>query len=993
VLAYPDCLERLEKEYKDLLAYKARKIQGRPLHFALWLCSSFSESPQDRSRAGDPIRVLLKARADLNARASYKKHDATKGDQVIELGVMHIAAGLGCVPALEALLEDLSEPRQLQLLNEFCTIDGKDGCKDYYTPLLDAAFCGKKDAAVWLLEKRANPVLKNIDGWTPLHWLASRGLDCDSDVEAIVIALLKHKASVHAESSNPDDPTGTNLIPLELAVRPGSQYPKHLLYLLAPSYQGVAEPTCYSFIEDLALMSSHSYKAAHVFAQKIDHMLDDVPITKSKAVFDSQRPNAVDCMASLLNMAPEAAAVMMCALMDKPLVESPGRHSIGSRAVLGGFFGNQSMMCAYQPDVKDIKFGKLNLPVKYPEWKHEVAAAGASTGTSQAWHRSLVQVPSDMQSRSHKVSDVETFVLLLPNILDIDIFMALSSARHSNRAIFEAVPVQAAVHCLWANLVGPVFVLTLLYNICDLLVLASWGLTPAGHPWLSVVTESGNGDMAPETRNSSSNIPRFWSVLMAGVLRDSINLLWWYGTLCSKWRKHKFNDSFSATNGKVVHSGLHSLWHPSKILDVSHNTNMPEIVLLAAKAVFVYSVRCQTCEGTMPDQIQAMLAVNFFMQCVKLIYMLRVSAVGGKKILVLMKTLVSGAMREMFLVAFLFFLAFVFTAVMLERQGSVAWLSLSLYRGLLFGDGAGLDNMGFPIEAGPERKSPTQIMQNILAVMAILGTITFIVILNMVIAIYSTEYGQLEKESELLFQRERAKYCCTCLLGLMKLRRSRTSVLVAAWAVFFLLLAGSVVALWIVPDSAMVTASVLLALTQVALQALMMRSDWFASDAQGRDGGEGPAEPHFLWICRRCDDPPKHWEMDKHEDRAGNRELEKLVQQMSEQIRDLSAKVDKVNANTATSAFSPLASPRPTCYNNKLQRPEMQHQLSQSSTGFTGLSNLRSGSPPLKSNSPLWLVDRGVIRQRSHFDNGGYSVASEEPVRPHSDFGGRSGRQ
>lgn len=34
---------------------------------------------------------------------------------------------------------------------------------------------------------------------------------------------------------------------------------------------------------------------------------------------------------------------------------------------------------------------------------------------------------------------------------------------------------------------------------------------------------------------------------------------------------------------------------------------------------------------------------------VKLIYMLRVSAFGGKKILVLLKTLVSGAMREMHL--------------------------------------------------------------------------------------------------------------------------------------------------------------------------------------------------------------------------------------------------------------------------------------------------------------------------------------------------------
>ncbi|CAE7567936.1 unnamed protein product [Symbiodinium natans] len=37
---------------------------------------------------------------------------------------------------------------------------------------------------------------------------------------------------------------------------------------------------------------------------------------------------------------------------------------------------------------------------------------------------------------------------------------------------------------------------------------------------------------------------------------------------------------------------------------------------------------------------------------------------------------------------------------MLDRSVAVGIVSWSLYRGLIFGDGAGLDNMGFAIEGG-----------------------------------------------------------------------------------------------------------------------------------------------------------------------------------------------------------------------------------------------------------------------------------------------------
>lgn len=87
--------------------------------------------------------------------------------------------------------------------------------------------------------------------------------------------------------------------------------------------------------------------------------------------------------------------------------------------------------------------------------------------------------------------------------------------------------------------------------------------------------------------------------------------------------------------------------------------------------------------------------------------------------------------------AFLFFLAFVITAVMLDRKGAMTVISWSLYRGLIFGDGAGLDNMGFAIEGSWQGEASDFIEdQNLdglswlLTVMAILGTVTFIVSLG-----------------------------------------------------------------------------------------------------------------------------------------------------------------------------------------------------------------------------------------------------------------------
>ena len=65
-------------------------------------------------------------------------------------------------------------------------------------------------------------------------------------------------------------------------------------------------------------------------------------------------------------------------------------------------------------------------------------------------------------------------------------------------------------------------------------------------------------------------------------------------------------------------SGLHSLWHPTKIFDLSHNTNTPELILgmcfrtaweprilIILKAVFLLSVQCvRDCDKAMDNMTQ-----------------------------------------------------------------------------------------------------------------------------------------------------------------------------------------------------------------------------------------------------------------------------------------------------------------------------------------------------------------------------------------------------
>ncbi|CAE8599575.1 unnamed protein product, partial [Polarella glacialis] len=564
--------------------------------------------------------------------------------------------------------------------------------------------------------------------------------------------------------------------------------------------------------------------------------------------------NAVDRMANLFHMAPEAAADMLELLMIKPVVADPGRHPIRTRASLWGLFYGRSMRCSYQADA--VKKGSL----RCPEWRFDSTKGDDKHLKDQpelAWHLDLVKIPSETEERREYVDDVDTKAVLLPNILDIDIFMALSCTRQAHSRIFAKMAVQGIIYCLWDQIMIPTVYVRLLSGSIDLFVQASWGLTNVGEP----------GQL--EDTNAPTHAPMFWSIVTAGLCRDIFNLGWWYSAHHQKWKSHysafrKWQEDASADRPP----SLHALWRPQAFWNSS--IVVTELPLHIGKALFIWDLRAQHV-GVMTEAQQALLTAITLLQFFKLVYMLRLTHCG-KKVTTIMSAFFSGAISEMFVVTSLFFGSVCLAFAMLKRKGTATWSGLYLYRGLLFGDGDALDYMGLDPKEGSDGSG-------VRTSLTLAATLLFnVVILNLTVAVYSSEYDRLEREAELHFQRERAKYCCELLLGVQKLRlRSDGS---DRWKLTLLkalaLLAGlsglalhsdrighhpSVKDLW----SLRFLSAGLIAFAQVSLTTIFMTSSWFP---QREDGQEGPENEHFLWICHRSD---------YNEDQFSSDELDKMV--------------------------------------------------------------------------------------------------------------------
>jgi len=890
--------------------YKKRTLTGNLLHFTVnWTAQQVQKGK--REEAEFVLNRLLECRADLRETAEYTNEDETSGEtKGNKLEAIHIAAGRRCVAALKILVKHAREQgiHLREYVNACCELE-------FYTPLHDASYFGQayqkgdvRSTIEFLLKYNADPLCEDKNGYTPLHWLAQIGFNPASELEEVVRLLLKHRARLDVKTrplvkkekgEEGEEEREEGKIPLQLAASETSSFSRRLMYLLAPSIHFVEEagsqgprlartrsamfqpPKNYSVFDDLCLLACHNTAAAESLAKQLADYAD-FPLLK-KIRQDAQRHNAVDRVAQLFHMAPEAAARMLELLLVAPKVVDPSRHPIPMRARLVDFFHQKPMHCAYEPD-PDMNGDKQvveNSPasreeakaeagdLKVPRWNFD-----SDKEEAPPWHAKLVVVPENNGELIECMEDVDTGVLLLPNILDIDIFMALASMKPSHFRIFTTVPVQGIIYCLWDHLIVRPLYVRIVADIIGVCVMYTWGVQDSASKERTCAADAGGqttGSCAKDGRYSSADTPLLWTILAASLFRDLSILI---NRAYSHWRKlqghlRKYRRWYRRSklrtsskepdltgrspfgmgkNGTECEQdtqrppSLHALWKPGAFL--SWEMLVLEAPLYMCKALFVSSTYAAAAAQDLTERQEQWLAASMWLQCMRLIYTVRLT-VWGKKVTTIMKTFFSGAIFGMLVVVFLSFMAVLLACKMLHCAGTTAELTLELYKGLLSGDVGALDTLanetkGFDSAQGDAGDAARTVV--VLCAIVLFN----ICMLNLIIAIYSSEYERLDQESDQHFLRERASSCCDFLLGLPRIPGGLPREKVRH-SLVGLCLIGALCCM----ASAHAVAALCIAAAQVLLQAYLMDTPWFPwrGVGEGGDVEEGPAERHYLWLC------------------------------------------------------------------------------------------------------------------------------------------------
>ncbi|CAJ1429023.1 unnamed protein product [Effrenium voratum] len=849
----------LDQEFHRCVMFKNRLvIRCQVLHFAVMEAA--------RLQNGFCVSEVLEAKADVNAKAMYVtvKDDVT---YETELEAIHLAAGLGSLEAMRALSNAASNvPR---LVSSFATVNIK-GCDqrfDFYCPIHDAAYLGQKDAVLWLLEHKARADAINKDGCTPLHFIAligGRGNLMDSDVQEVVSALLTHCANLDARSFSaqqpyPCDPFLQQKIPLEIAAE--TQYPKDLMYLMAASFQSINFDNPRAFA-DIRLLSKCNMKVAEDFTHDLLERARNDSTLLDMLIKEAQMNGAVDRIAALLYMVPHAGAEILDALTVPPVIQDAAKHPLPSRAPLH----TGPARCTYQPDMVQRR------DLMWPQWEYD-----ADNQVQKRWHARFVPKRA-ADIRQDNVYDVDVKVVLLPNLLDVDIFMALTRTWETHNHVFAKLPIQGAIYCLWDQLLWPVFASHWLFMGLELGVLLWWGLQPS--------------EVRNRSSNSLQNLHRFWSILLSGAVREGLNLLWWSLAHWSKWHSH-------------TDATMKSLWHPVNFF--TDAWFLSSLLTLSCRLLLVlpclYDSFFPDHDPVMSEWEQGMLAINTFAQGFAVTYMLRLLH-RFKRILAIFKTFFSRTILEMLLIALMIFASFSFAFLTLIRREHAAWTVTYLYRGLMFGDGDGLDRMGLMLGSDNNDNKVA------LVLFMVSGTILFnITILNLVIAIYGNEYERVNAETELHFMKERAKYSLIYvemlhkqrlmhivkelahvssvdvpvvskmillatqsvltvnewhqrLLGMLKPQLARCQL--ARWQVLGALAPLALAAApWLLKallrilDTLPILGACLISISQIAWQAMLIQADWFQPDAPelapGVEVVKTSGEGHGVVECQQGD--------------------------------------------------------------------------------------------------------------------------------------------
>jgi len=911
----------LDEAFERAMVYKNHALSRSCLvHLAVAIGCNAARKEQ----GAQLVQSVLDCRADLREKARYRNPNGTE----TEFEAIHIAAGIGCMPILEVLLkcavyDQPSDPGasleslRCAYVRTWASIippEGSDlpATPQNYQPIHDAAFGRQTGNILWLLENRADASVRNNYGFTALHFVALNGVGTDdtAEVERVVKRLLEDDVSTLEVKVEPThhDRRMRDKIPLELAASAGSQFPKDCMHLLAPSLSDAccAEPR---FFQDLLLLAkSNTTHAAGALARKIcenvrgpdrwlwkarlrqeaqkwvrsQHLID-AGVGDHTSVKDNPSGLTINgevsggrcgasTLASLFFMVPRAAADMVDILLAKPLVQDPAKHPVPGRASLlppATLFMRgscQPMVCSYQTD------SVMHGDVLRPQWKFNAEMTERDQPEIQ-WHRELVYEPRETQvGRRDDVCPVATKVILWPNILELDICRALVCTPPEDDAIFARLPVQAICYWFWNNLGFPAFVVTWIFRSIELGALVWWGIDDEGH--------------------SSQSSPICWVVLVAGNIRECGDMLWCFKEYCSRYWEHQRSQSV-----------LRALWSPWGFIA----ENAVDVISVLLRMWLLLDEEHVGTEQ-MTDFGQALIAVNVMFGFFRLIYMMRLLDKMGTGILAILETFFSGAIQQMFFIFMMVFANFLLAFTMLARTKDMKdalEVFLQLYRGFLFGDGEALDYLG--LDEGPAQDGYTHIPSgpylsidmNLNRILALFGTLFFnVIILNLIIAIYGSEYEKKKRVSGLLWLKQRLRTSCDSVLSYRKLEGPAPMWLSAC--VLPMILAAAVDLLRAEPAlprlrewnrmQRIMSAAFLFACSESILQMVILQGLGQRDRVHVHYRGARGEEPRFLWICHRSDFSARAHEGEE----VKKRDLFNLADDVNRKIAHVEAKMDAV---------------------------------------------------------------------------------------------------
>mmetsp|Transcript_11086 Transcript_11086/g.27666 ORF Transcript_11086/g.27666 Transcript_11086/m.27666 type:complete len:1003 (+) Transcript_11086:172-3180(+) len=821
-----------DEELPNIMMYKGRPLfSARIVHFAVWCSAQLCEASL--------LELVLKCMGEREPfhKAKYELRSWQPGwRNELRLDPLHIACGLGCLPAVEALVKHAAGGEAVgtspgtrtnnQPLRDYVNIytvqyhqqiDDPTNYKiqNFYLPIHEATALGFIDVALYLLQQGAVGSVANLDGVYPLHFLAHQGsaggirtgmtANESSNLRKVVRALQDSGGSLEARVSQKHyNPNWAGKMPLELAALADSRFPRHLMGLLVPCLQddSVGEPR---FFADVSFLTRLDKDAATDVVREVSDRAAHNNSVLQRFRLDAQKEGRTDTIAGILFLAPEAGGTMLEMLVGDPVVKDVSKHNIPTRTSLYGFWRHLPMRCIYRGDAEKRD------NVLSPVWNFETDKTFEKQ-PEIAWHRWLVPETTGLALRTDYVYNVQVSTVLLPNILDLDMFLALARVLRPEMDVFSKRPVQGMIYCMWNNLVEHVWAADLCYQLAELFVLMWWSLAwPVYGPRGAITSDE----------------PFCWAVIVAGIIREAIQTAAGVSSFIAKFKTH-------------TDATLKSLWHPlSGILVTWAGSKM---LIMMVQTRFAMGSRLHLDDSELSDLDQIFLAIIVLVKATQVTYMFRLCT-GGSKIYAIFYSFLGGATREMISITAMIFGSFSLSFMVLAKDKAAGWVIASSYRGLLFGDGDGFNNLGMDVHEGSYGNNDTTLM-----VFLVMGSFFFnIILLNLIIAVYGNEYDKVASETPMLFAHGRAKnivmYILSCQLFPWMGENFNVTLRVLAAC---LAVAGVAYHASRLEAKGDLMTAILLAGAQLLFQAAMAQCHWFSLEGIAADGKE-----HFLWMCYR----------------------------------------------------------------------------------------------------------------------------------------------